>query len=82
MPSERRGWKTGVGPHQHAYLPWGRHCVIGNDDGPMLGGRDDLHRHVLEEVADRHAQDLGQPVQPRGTDAVGAPLALLDLLEA
>lgn len=40
-----------------------------------------LARHLVEEVGDRHVEDLGELKQTRGADAVGAALVLLDLLE-
>src|SRR5829696_6874997 len=43
--------------------------------------RQRVGRHLVEEVRNRHVEHLGELVKPARTDAVGAALVLLDLLE-
>src|SRR5215216_7688557 len=43
--------------------------------------RQRVGRHLVEEVRHRHVEYLGELVKPARTDAVGATLVLLDLLE-
>src|SRR5215212_4891863 len=43
--------------------------------------RQSVGRHLVEEVRHRHVEHLGELVKPARTDAVGATLVLLDLLE-
>src|SRR5215471_618672 len=43
--------------------------------------RQSVRRHLVEEVRHRHIENLGELVEPARTDAVGAALVLLNLLE-
>ncbi len=53
----------------------GRRRVLGET------GRGRSGRRALEEERNRHAQDIGNMLQPAGTNSIGALLVFLDLLE-